>query len=414
MPGHSANLRAMGIMDRLAGTPRDRFARQVLATARSAGIAQAWYDREQFAVGYRRVAGTGDPDGWIYLGNVFHECQGAGRAERARRIAQLVENVVHHQAMPDTWAAARADLRPVLRAGTFARSGPAGGPLRRPALPYLDELVVIDRPTTMGYVSRETAASWGVPDSEIYATARANLGALATLPDPPADGAAGGAGAVLRFVDSGDGYFVSRLLLDGWLGGLTAHVGGRPVAFVPDHNTLIVTRDDPDLLGKLYELAGNEYEQAARQLSPVGYALDPYGRLAPYQAPDGHPLAAVVGRAQALLSTSEYAAQAQALRAEYEADGRDVFVATLSRAKRPDGTAFTFATWAEGVDTLLPRADHVGIAADDHPPFFVAWDTLAREVDLEPVDGVRPERYRLTTWPPAGVVQRLRDRSAMP
>src|SRR6266545_1666205 len=350
----------MGMLDRFAGSPRDRFARRVLATVRSAG---------------------------------------------------LVESVVHSPGPPQTWQEARADLRPVLRSGTFALNvpEPAKAPLRRPALPYLDELVVLDRPTSMAYVSHDMAATWGVPATEVFATARNNLAAGASLPEP-----SGEQNAVLRFVDDGSGYFVSRLLLDGWLGALATHVRGRPVAFVPDHNTLMVASVEPGLLGELFRLAEKEYEEAARQLSPQAYTLDPYGRVEPYQAPEGHPLAAAVGRADALLACAEYAAQGEWLTELYERTGRDVFVATLSRAGRPDGTAFTFATWGEDVDTLLPRADHVAFASDRFPPFFVSWDVLTREVDLTPVEGLRPERYRLTGWPPEPVVERLRSRAAMP
>ena len=77
-------------------------------------------------------------------------------------------------------------------------------------------------------------------------------------------------------------------------------------------------------------------------------------------------------------------------------------------ASRPDGTVFTFATWGEHEDTLLPRADHVAFAPDGTAPFLVAWSALAREVDLVPVAGLRPDRYRLPSWPPAPVMERLR------
>ena len=392
----------MGIMDRFIGSPRDRFARQVLAAARGAGVAQAWYDRTQFAVGYRHEQGTGEPDGWLYLGNVFRECQGATRAQRAGRIAGLVTRAVHHAALPKTWAAARPHLRPVLRSGTFALGAPRRGraPLRRPALPYLDEMVVLDRDTSMAYVSEGLAATWGVPADEVFAAARDNLAARATLPQP-----SGPPPTTLRFADDGNGYFVSHLLLDGWLGDLAPLVGGRPVAFVPDHNTLVVTADEPAALGRLFQTAEQEYRDAVRQVSPHAYTLDAYGRVVPYRAPDGHPLAAAVRRAEAVLACAEYQAQGQWLDRAHEAD---VVVATLSIASRPDGTVFTFATWGEHEDTLLPRADHVAFAPDGTAPFLVAWSALAREVDLVPVAGLRPDRYRLPSWPPAPVMERLR------
>jgi hypothetical protein len=398
-------------MDRLIGSPRDRFAREVLAAVRGAGIAQAWYDRGQFAVGYRRERGTGEPDGWLYLGNIFRECQGATRTQRAGSIAGLVTGAVHHAAPPGTWGQARAHLRPVLRSGSFTLGVPHPGraPLRRPALPYLDELVVLDRETSMEYVSDGLAETWAVPPDEVFVAARQNLAARATLPQP-----AGPPPTVLRFADDGNGYFVSHLLLDGWLGDLAPQVGGRPVAFAPDHNTLLVTADEPGALGRLFDPVEQEYRSAVRPVSPQAYTLDAYGRLVPYRAPDGHPLTAAVRRAEAVLACAEYQAQREWLEHEHEQDGRDIFVARLSMASRPDGTVFTFATWGEHVDTLLPRADQVAFASDGTPTFFVAWSALAREVDLVPVAGLRPDRYRLTDWPPAPVVHRLRAAAAGP
>ncbi|OLB73429.1 MAG: hypothetical protein AUI14_26200 [Actinobacteria bacterium 13_2_20CM_2_71_6] len=410
----------MGMVDRFIGSPRDRFARQVLATVRGAGMAEAWYDRDQFVIGYRRAPGSSD-DGWIYLGNVFHECQGLGRAERTDRIVRLVSSVVNSPVVPESWEQARPHLRPVLRAATFAQSAASGGrqPLRRPAWPYLQELAVLDYPTSMAYVTVDQTRTWGVPETVVFDAARANLAALAGDSataaggdDGPAGGDDGPAGpAVLRFVDTGDAYFASRLLLDGWLGSLAPRVGGRPVAFVPDHNTLVVVADEPDALSAVFKLVEEEYGDAARQVSPQAYTVDGYGAVVPYAAPDGHPLAAAVGRAGALLAATEYQAQADWLTKEYERDGRDIFVGKLILAGRDDGSVFTVASWAEGVDTLLPRADYVAFGSDQRPSFFVPWDVVEREVDLVPAEGLYPVRYRLTAWPPAPVVDRLNARA---
>ena len=59
----------MGLFDRLKGDPKRRFARQVLQFVQRAGVARAWFDEEQFAIGYEREAGGGAA--WLFLNNSY-------------------------------------------------------------------------------------------------------------------------------------------------------------------------------------------------------------------------------------------------------------------------------------------------------------------------------------------------------
>src|SRR3954451_5345341 len=289
----------MGIFKRSGELSRHDYANRVLAEVRRAGAAEAWYDSDAFAVRFRRTAG--DSVATVNLGTLYQEAAGADPAERDARIARLAADVVTPAELPETWQEVAPLLRPVLRPATF---GQGTDVLGRPALPYLRELVVIDQPTTMAYVKDDKPAAWGVPAAEVFATARANVARFAALADePPA------APALLRFVDDGDGYFASRLLVDSWLAGLSGRVGGRPVAFVPDQNTLLVTGDQPDTLGSLFELVESEYREAARAVSPAAYTVDGAGRVVPYAAPAGHPVGAAAHRAEVVLAATEYAAQ---------------------------------------------------------------------------------------------------------
>jgi hypothetical protein len=389
------------------GVAQEDFAGEVLAAVRAAGVVEAWYDRGQFAIGYRDSPEDTDATGWVFLRNVFHECQGDDPAERADRVRRLVTGVVGPKSpLPTAWAEVRPRLRPVLRGATFGQQGPMAAPLSRPALPYLREFVVIDTPTTMAYVLAEKVAEWGVTEAEVFAVARANVSGQV---GEPGDGSP----TIVRFVDDGDAYFVGRLLVDGWLAGLAGQVGGRPVAFIPDHSTLIVGPDRPDGLATLYEMAESDYTQAARSLSPQGYTVDDRGRVVPYRAPAGHPLAAAVHRAETILAHTEYEAQAEVLKQELERDDIDIFVATLMVMGRPDGSLFSVATWGRDVDSLLPAADYVAFVSDDGL-FQVPWPVVADEVDLRPVDRCYPLRYRVGDWPEPGVLNRLRTRAVNP
>jgi hypothetical protein len=388
----------------------EEFGQRVLAEVRAAGVAEAWYDHEEFAISYRRAPGEGDPPGRINLGNLFRDWSGAEPAELDERIRGFVDGMVNSAPTPETWEQARADLRPVLRASTFGLETPSSRmvPLRRPALPFLHELVVLDRPAVMSYVTEEMAATWGVRPAEVFKAARANLTALAAGPPPGGDGTVG---TVLRFVDDGDSYLVSRLLLDGWLARLAPAVGGPPVAFAPARDALLVGAADPDLLAALFKLVEEEYQEAPRALSPAAYTCASDGRVLPYRVPGDHPLAAIVNRAEVMLAATEYTAQGDWLDdAEPES-----YVAGLLVGTRPDGSVFTVASWGEDVDTLLPEAQYVGFSgADGAPPFLVPWKTVAREANLLPVVGLDPPRYRVTGWPAPAVLERLRARAETP
>ena len=225
-------------------------------------------------------------------------------ADRGRRrreqIDQFVASLTSVAGVPRTWAQARPLLRPVLRGGT------PGSSLRRPVLPFLSEFVVIDQPDTMTYVGPDQPAAWGVSADEVFAAARANLSgaALHGVATEP---------VVVRFVDDGDAYWTSHLLLEHWLGRLAGQVGGTPVAFAPERGTLLVTADGSDHLRGLFAQAEEIYAKTSRPISPMAYASDANGCTIPYAAPPGHPLHHTVQRAERVLAVEEYARQAARL-----------------------------------------------------------------------------------------------------
>lgn len=368
---------------------QDRFAHDVLDRFRATrGIVESWYAPERFAIGYRRTAG--DQPGWAHLGNLFAECADVGDDERDTRIAWYVDAVIDPAEIPADWARAGPLLRPVLAGVTFGRSADGGSALlRRSALRCLDELVVVDLPTKVGYVSAGQAADWGVPVADVFAAARANL-----RPELP-DGAGEGTPGPLRFVDGGDAYWVPRLLLDGWLAGLAGAVGGRPVAFAPARDTLLVVADSPGL-PSLMEIVEAEYREAVRPVSPVPYTVDDRGRTVPYPAPPGHPMHRAVRRAERVLAGAQYDGQAEALRDALPA----AVVASYLMAERDDGAPFSLCTWGEDLTTLLPATDRVCLVdRSSRQSWLVTWSDLATTVDLTPIPGLVPPRYRVDRWP---------------
>jgi hypothetical protein len=407
----------MGLLSRLRGTPEDRFAAEVLDAVKATGaVSKAWYAPETFAIGWRR--NPQDHDGWIYLSNTFRETAEMDRRERADQVRRLVSGMLATGTVGDSWEECRPLLRPVLRTATFGLGAPdhTARPLSRPALPFLSEFVVIDMPDSMAYVSAARLDDWSVTAAEVFGAAHANL---ADLAERALRASSGDGPTSVRFVDDGDTYYTSMLLVDGFLAGMSARVGGRAVAFVPDRNTLLVVPDQPDVLARLLDMMEGEYGDSVRSISPAAYTVDDAGAVVPYPVDGAGPLAGPLRRAEALLAAAEYAAQREVLEAQHEKDGTDIYVASLRVMERQDKSVFTVATWTDEVPTLLPQADvisFVKLAADGRATeiFEVPWLAVAVEVGPLALEGLDPVRYRVTTWPAPEVMDRLRTRAVEP
>ncbi|UQU63567.1 hypothetical protein COUCH_31900 [Couchioplanes caeruleus] len=332
---------------------RARLASQVLRRLRRAGVPDARYHRASFTVHATRP-GDGEPS-VLRLDEVVR-----GRA------AEFVTAFLRAPGLPATWAQARPLLRPVLRGAVPPAE--VGAPLSRPAFPFLAEYVVVDQPDTMTYVN--AAHGWGVTDDEVFAAARANLSGatLVGAADEP---------VVVQFVDDGDSYWTSHLLLDGWLAGLAGQVGGRPVAFAPERGTLLVTADGSDLLPGLFAQAEAAFLASPRAITPMAYVSDERGRTVPYPGSPGSPLEVCVRRAEAVLAARAYERQAESLPLAAE-----LLITSHGRTR---------AVWASDGPALLPRADEVQYGDTVKP-----WDEVEPHLIAQ---GLNPERWRAEKWP---------------
>jgi hypothetical protein len=370
------------------------------------GVRRATYDPDKFAIALHRAEG-GSP-AWLYLSNIYQEAGDVPRARRRERLEQLVR-IMTAPRSEDGWDDVRNRLRPVLRPQTFGQAGPPGmqPPLSRPALPFLHELVVVDHPEAMAYVTAGRLSDWDVSADEVFAAARENLAGIARRSlDGPWE--ADGGSAMITMIDDGDAYFTSLLLAPGWLAGVGERVGGPLLAFAPDNHTLVLCAP-PEHVDPLYDLVEKHYQGATRSVSPVGYVAGPDDRLMPYAPPPGHPHEIACRRAEAVLAASEYGAQTAWLTAQYAEGGLDVHVGELLAVAPPQGPAETIATWADGVTTLLPAARSIAFVRDGGVALRVPWPAVAAEVDLEPEPLLAPARYRVEGWPPPEVMDRLRS-----
>lgn len=350
----------MGLFRRVA---RARLASQVIKRLRRAGVTDARYHSATFSVRFAQ-AGDGVPS-VLGLDTLLADRTGS----RREQVDRFVSGFLRSPGLPATWAEARPSLRPVLRGVTTPADVTA--PLCRPALLFLAEFVVVDHPDTMIYVS--AGHGWGVEDDVVFAAARANLSG-ATLRGAATEP------VVVQFVDDGDAYWTSHLLLDGWLAGLAEQVGGRPVAFAPERGTLLVTADGSAHLPGLFAQAEAAYLTSPRAITPMAYVSDAAGRTVPYVAEQGSGYEICVRRAEAVLAAREYARQAEQL--------------PLAAELLITGDGRTRALWPADGPTLLPRADEVQLGDTVRP-----WAEVAPHLEEQ---DLTPPRWRADNWPHLG------------
>jgi hypothetical protein len=338
---------------------RARLASQVIRRLRRAGVGDARYDARTFAV--RFTLACADAPVVLPLDGLLAERVHGRRARRAQ-LDRFVAGSTGTPGLPRSWTRVRPLLRPVLR-GAVPITG-ISTPLRRPALPFLTEYVVVDQPDTMTYVAADQLAGWGVTADEVYAAAHANLtgAVLHGVAREP---------TVVQFMDDGDAYWTSHLLLDGWLARLSEQVGGVPVAFAPERGTLIVAADGSPHLPDLFGQAELAYLTSPRALTPMAYVSDERGRTVPYAPAPGQPMHDCVRRAEAVQAMQEYACQAETL------EGAAPLVLAASGRTR--------VVWRDGA--LLPRADEVVVGDEVRP-----WAEVASR--LTRVPAVDPPRWR--------------------
>jgi hypothetical protein len=352
---------------------RARLASQVIRRLRRAGMTDVRYDARTFSV---RFIAAGDDVPTVMELDGLGSGPRISRRKRRARLDRFVAGFLRTTAVPADWTIASRLLRPVLR-GTTPLPADVATPLRRPAMPYLSEYVVVDQPDTMTYVSADQLDEWGVSADDVFGAARSNLSG-AVLHGVAAEP------TVVRFMDDGDAYWTSHLLLDGWLSRLTEQVGGVPVAFAPERGTLIVAPDGSAHLPELFSQVEQVYLSSRRAITPMAYVSDEHGHTVPYAASRRHPMRGCVERAEAVLAVTEYGRQAAILRGE-AAPLRVV-------GSEPEGWQ-TRALWPRDEPTLLPQADEVQVGEAVRP-----WAEIERH--LTPVPDLDPPRWHADGWPP--------------
>lgn len=303
--------------------------------------------------------------------------------------------------VPQTWDEARPLLRSILRPATYASLLKPGDaiPWRLPATNFLHELVAIDLPDVRLIVTVDNTTMWGVTDTDIFAAGRENVATM-----HPLSANQPGAGGV--FFDAGQSaYIASAILTPGWLASFAQPDGPRPLAFIPNEDTLIIGYDDPHEASGLYDMAEKMYLESERNVSPEGFTVCA-GLVMPFDKTGPHPLRRRAIQARTCAAVRQYSEQAEFLKQLYEDELIEAFVASTEVLDTGHGMG-SAAIWGEGVIYDLPEVDYLFFINNDGH-FAVPFSVVVDLTGIQPTAGFFPPRYRVTGWPEPDVMAALR------
>jgi hypothetical protein len=249
-------------------------------------------------------------------------------------------------------------VRPcIFASGATPGTGLVSSFVARGFAPFLDAMLVVDTPSSIGYVSRATLEKWPVDENEAFAAALRNLATQATAQLERYSDTHG----PVWHLPGEDVYATSRLLLPGWLASMRGRIDGRVLAIIPERSTLLIGGDaDPELVRWLAEAAQREFASSVRSLSPAVYTLDAWAaRVVPYTPDRTSGTATMVRVGHAILRARTYEEQKNELDAYYEKNGVDLFVASATLMRLEDGRPYDYCVWTEGVEAVLPVTDVV-------------------------------------------------------
>lgn len=371
---------------------RDRFARKVIQRLRVRGWSgpEPTLDRDSYALRFQ----NGDT---LFLENALTAWSRAKGIEKGRQIDIAIGYLF--EAHPNgSFEEAKPYLLPVIRNRARLTNfwlTPEHADVRgaydvamRPICDDLALLVAIDSATSIELLNNETLEKWDVALDQTVAAAVENLRAISTckfVRDP-------GGFWVSDFKDHHD---ASRLMLPHLFDQL--ELKGEPVVVALDRACLVAAgAADAEALGALASSCAKNAFSTDRSISclPMVWRDRAWQPFVPEK-----PNREAFQRLRVRQSIQDYTEQQALLEQHNAASGADIYVADVDAVKGEDRVD-TWATWANSVDTLLPKVDVVALANSEkeHRPRF--WSDIETEFGpFTPEPDLYPPRYRLRQWP---------------
>lgn len=332
--------------------------------------------------------------------------RGESRVEQKAILLEFYTSLAEQSDVPEQWDDARTAIVALLREATHAAHAHDGPTLvTRPAFDGLAKVLYIDLGTVVAVVTPAQLESWGVSTDDAWEAALQNTARHAP------DTEFGGERALFR-VGATEIDAPSFLLAPGWA---MARLSDEDTVFhVADREWLVVCSGcRGELLAKLALRARESWEAADRRVSPRLYRVEG-GEVVPVEAAPDHPAFEELELGRHLLAASMYSDQKEALDARYAAQGKDIFVASYL-LEEVDGVVRSRVVWSDDCVSVLPEAEVVTLVRNvegaDDLIFDLPMDRVVEAAGLEPVEGLRPVRYFVETWPDERVLDSIRRSS---
>lgn len=335
-------------------------------------------------------------------------------AERVPWLTQALPALVAPPEIPKRLESTKP-LRPGIRPRSMLESArltnlnnevnPGAGLNRSPIpfQPFGGDLVTVllwDAPTTMSVVNQAQLDEWGARFDDLLPVAIDNL------EEQPQAGWNAVKNRVWMSLNEDD-YDGARMLVPGFLD--QTGLAGELVVIHPNRNLLIVTAVD-DATG--IDIACKTALEEINAPSPISFqplvGRDDDWR--PLILPQSHPGYPNWQRLSCMNHEMNYHSLHEPLQ---NLVGEDLFVSRYQLAESDEGSYISYSTWTEGVPSLLPRTDLIGLITEKGEAITATWDSVHRLVTttMEPTDHY-PELWRVMSFPGAKDIARLRNLSS--
>ena len=397
----------MGLFDFLTGgSRREKFARQVMEGLRRGGAPfELGYDKAEFAILF-------DAGGRFGLQNAFRSWEQAPPSQRDAELEKVIQFGLEVMTPPDnTWETVAPLILPAVRNRSHMTNEWVGYADLEPRNSYAGAVrtlgdsyqiaIVIDRQASVQVATTDVFKNWGKPFDEVERIALDNLRARSACRFTRAEGG-------FFISDYGDFHDSARLLLPHLFEAL--HLTGDPVVIPLSRNCLLVAgADDPAALEAMAHYHEAAFQADARPTGIEALLL----RDGRWQTA-GNEVSPVLGRLRFEQRSWDYAEQKGALEAYFKKVSRDAFVpGRMVFELETTGELLSWASWTQGVPSLLPEADLIGLTSDDLSETLTrSWDDV---VDIcgpgEPEACLFPPRWFRETGPTAEQWEQLRARA---
>jgi uncharacterized protein YtpQ (UPF0354 family) len=386
---------------------RTEFARRIMDAVQASGLEGLSYNETEFSLTISQRSLR------FFLGNAYAEY--LAEPDSTKR-EQIIDRYVQHLSAglpeaPEDWESVKDALLPMLRTRIFLQR--LDGDLlaeEEKKVPWqvVAESLALglahDTPTALKYANVELLRKCGATYEQAMAQALDNLAARSSG----------------DFIEQSPGLFRSpwndcydcaRLVLPDVLKRLK--LAGQPIVTVPHWNAMYVA--DSDNASALQSLASvTESEMAQPRANNTPALIFENGAWQPYLPPEDHPAYAPLARLRKIARLRDYADETPHLQKRLS---QSVYVA-LAGSLSPKANSMalsTYASWGDGIATLLPKVDWIALVDTSAPKDksllgLFAWNDVAEVVPglQTPALDHFPPYFKVEKFPSRGEIEQLK------